>query len=67
MKYTDISLENITVQNGNFILCPDGTYSIDPNIKLKFVDFGLAEFFNPYDKFKCVKYCGKTAYKSPEV
>ena len=49
------------------MLQPDGTYTVDPNIKIKFVDFGLAEFFAPQSGFHCVKYCGKTAYKAPEV
>jgi len=65
--HLDISLENITVQNNKFILQADGTYTIDPNIKIKFIDFGLAEFFDPVDRFQCVKYCGKTTYKSPQV
>eukprot|EP00485_Elphidium_margaritaceum_P014194 CAMPEP_0202733614 /NCGR_PEP_ID=MMETSP1385-20130828/188259_1 /ASSEMBLY_ACC=CAM_ASM_000861 /TAXON_ID=933848 /ORGANISM="Elphidium margaritaceum" /LENGTH=604 /DNA_ID=CAMNT_0049399953 /DNA_START=107 /DNA_END=1921 /DNA_ORIENTATION=+ len=65
--HLDISLENITVQNGNFVVLPNGECSVDPEIKIKFIDFGLAEFFNPLDAFQCVKYCGKTAYKCPEV
>eukprot|EP01084_Bolivina_argentea_P193280 331630_1 len=65
--HMNISLENICVQNGNFILQPDGYYTIDPNIKIKLIDFGLAELFDPNSEFECVKYCGITAYKAPEV
>eukprot|EP01084_Bolivina_argentea_P193283 331633_1 len=65
--HLDISLENITVLNGDFIINSDGYYTISNNIKIKFVDFGLAEFYDPNDNFECVKYCGKTAYKSPEI
>merc|ERR1712228_425432 len=65
--HLDISLENITVQNGDFIMNVNGFYSINPEIMLKFIDFGLAEFFDPNEEFECVKYCGKTAYKAPEI
>ena len=67
MLYTDISLENMTVQNGDFIMNDDGYYRINPKIKIKFCDFGLSEIFDPNQGFLCDKYCGKTKYKAPEV
>ena len=34
------------------------------NTCIKFIDFGAAEYFK---KWKCWKYCGKSAYMAPEV
>ena len=41
----DLNLQNIVLLNGNFIPQSDGTVTIDPNIKIKLVDFGLSEVF----------------------
>ncbi len=45
--HLDISLE--------LILNSDGYYTINNNIEIKFVDFGLAEFFDINNKFEFVK------------
>merc|ERR1719242_2884511 len=70
--HLDISLENMAVQNSDFQVQSDGSYTINPQIRVKFIDFGLAEFFDRrhggnIGGFECVKYCGKTQYKSPQV
>ena len=44
--HLDLTLENIMLQNATFIEnSDDGTVSINPNIKIKVCDFGLAEIF----------------------
>ena len=57
----------MTIKHGNFIQRDDGSVTIDPRLTLKFVDFGLAEFFEPDDEFLCDKFVGKKTYKAPEV
>ena len=65
--YTDISLENILISNGEFMIQDDGYYKISRKLRIKLVDFGLAECFNKKQRFLCTKYCGKVTYEAPEV
>eukprot|EP01083_Nonionella_stella_P140642 431702_1 len=44
--HLDLKLDNIMIVNGTFIENKDdGTFTVDPNIQIKLVDFGLAEMF----------------------
>jgi len=44
--HLDLNLENVMLQNAIFIEnSDDGTVSVNPNIKIKLCDFGLAEIF----------------------
>ena len=48
--HLDLNLDNIMVENGNFIENDDGLVTINPHINCKLVDFGLSEIFktHPY-------------------
>jgi len=62
----DISLENMLISE-------DAHYDADTQTlrkcHIKFIDFGLTEFFDGSgpEKWKCRKYVGKTHYKAPQV
>eukprot|EP01083_Nonionella_stella_P019960 55401_1 len=57
--HLDLCLENIIVQNCTFIVNANtGDISIDPNISIKFVDFGLAEVFHPSATSFCMEKFG---------
>ena len=43
--HLDLNLTNIVLQHGTFIEKKNGEMAINPNIKIKLVDFGLAEIF----------------------
>ena len=62
----DISLENMLIRDCAFY---DEESKTLKKCYIKFIDFGLCEFFdlktNP--KFLCQKYVGKTHYKAPKV
>jgi len=76
--HLDLSLENVMVQNSNFIEHEDGAVTVDPNIKIKLCDFGLAEVFRAdtdcadsagddddgyaLNPFKCTKHAMKDRY-----
>ena len=70
----DLSLENVMLQNADFILSEDGnTVTINPAISAKLVDFGRSELFkvtgNPSD-FQCQKFCmslDSVQYLSPKL
>ena len=58
--HLDVCLENIMLQNADFIAKQDGTglFKVNNSISIKICDFGVAELF-PFGKnisFKCNKY-----------
>eukprot|EP00484_Ammonia_sp_Unknown_P024446 CAMPEP_0197023002 /NCGR_PEP_ID=MMETSP1384-20130603/3788_1 /TAXON_ID=29189 /ORGANISM="Ammonia sp." /LENGTH=592 /DNA_ID=CAMNT_0042451139 /DNA_START=105 /DNA_END=1883 /DNA_ORIENTATION=+ len=70
--HLDVSLENMLVQNAEFVQLPDGQLKVNTNIQIKFCDFGLGEMYdidhsNRESGYLSFKYCGKTNYKSPQV
>jgi serine/threonine protein kinase len=69
--HLDISLENILIKNAEFIPADKDSkkyVTVNPNVQIKFCDFGLAEIFKANTvEFECTKFCGKTNYKAPEV
>eukprot|EP01083_Nonionella_stella_P254448 874326_1 len=55
--HLDLVLENIMVLNATFTENKtDGMWCVDPNVKIKLIDFGLAEIFAPNSGFKCIKH-----------
>mmetsp|Transcript_45937 Transcript_45937/g.73566 ORF Transcript_45937/g.73566 Transcript_45937/m.73566 type:complete len:413 (+) Transcript_45937:1054-2292(+) len=45
--HLDLNTENIMVERGNFVEnAKKQTYSIDPGVSIKIIDFGVAEIFN---------------------
>eukprot|EP01084_Bolivina_argentea_P042691 78700_1 len=69
--HLDISLENFLI-NDVEINCfkrenKTKMQFVLENIKIKLIDFGLAEKFNEKDNFTSTKWCGKSVYKSPEI
>ena len=68
--HLDLSMENIMIENGNFILNEDGTVSIDNKVSIKLCDFGRSEIFPKQSDFICNKYSiiGDTFHlQSPQV
>jgi len=75
--HLDVSLENMLIQNGEFIPQKNGQLTVATNVRISFCDFGLAEFYdidpsehtldNIDTAYASIKYCGKTQYKSPQV
>eukprot|EP01083_Nonionella_stella_P242419 845627_1 len=64
--HLDISLENILISNDAYFDEKTGKLN---KCHIKFIDFGLAEYFNTATNpfYLCKKYVGKTHYKSPKV
>eukprot|EP01084_Bolivina_argentea_P032027 59251_1 len=61
-----ITMEQIMVENCDFIECENGKMKINDGIVIKLCDFGLAQLFTT-DKCISSAHVGKTKYKSPEV
>eukprot|EP01084_Bolivina_argentea_P024836 46239_1 len=54
--HLDLKLDNIMIVNGTFLENKeDGTYTVDSNVQIKVVDFGLAEIFKE-GHFVCNKH-----------
>lgn len=55
--HLDLCLENVMLQNADFIEQPDGTFKISDALSIKLGDFGVAELFPSNDNmpFKCNK------------
>jgi len=59
--HLDLNLSNIMVVNGDFTFDKEhGLYTVNPNIQIKLVDFGLSEMFKvdeaANDNFSCNKF-----------
>lgn len=68
--HLDLCLENIMIENGNFIACDNGKIKIDNRVSIKLCDFGRAEVFSKDSDFNIDKYSiiGDTFHlQSPQV
>merc|ERR1712113_899050 len=69
--HLDISLENFVISNV-MVTIHNKQIKFSNEFTIKIIDFGLAEVFTSKSRtgkmsFRCTKFVGKTAYKSPSV
>eukprot|EP01084_Bolivina_argentea_P098223 176536_1 len=68
--HLDISLENVLINDVLITIdATNGSIRFVSQFKIKFIDFGLSEMFDPISNpnFLCNKWVGKSGYQSPEL
>lgn len=77
LAHLDLNMDNIMIENGTFIKNEDDSISINPDLNVKLIDFGLSEIFNTKtdinddnnNPFSCSKHgmTNNQTYVAPKV